>query len=86
MTRRRKLLAFGAGLMLLVLPGCEACNGGMFHESDKIAPQIIDKVEAICGPDRDGVRGGVENIMLMEAREDDGIVTCHDGTNHYFDA
>lgn len=61
--------------------GCEI-NG---LSSRQISHDILDNAERICGDSRAGARGGVDNIMLMDGREDDGIVTCHDGTNHYFD-
>ncbi len=71
--------------LVLALTGCEVFNGGLGNEGSKIAAPIIEHANEVCGKDRDGVRGGTENIMLMEARADDGILTCHDGTNHYFD-
>jgi hypothetical protein len=70
----------------LALGGCEACNGGITHSSRNISDQIIRAAEGICGASADSPHGGVKNIMLMESREDDGIVTCGDGTNTYFDA
>lgn len=82
----RRIITALTIIAALAVSGCESCNGGVFHESAKISDQILHKVERICGEDREHGRGGVENIMLMEDREDDGIVTCHDGTNHYFDA
>jgi hypothetical protein len=79
---RRSILAVIALVMVFAVSGCEY-NG---LSSQAVSGDILREVESICGVDRNGIRGGVENIMLMENREDDGIVTCHDGTNHYFDA
>lgn len=83
----RRLLA---ALLLVgvvgLLSGCEVANGGIENASSKIAKGILPVVEGICGRDDKERRGGVRNIMLMDGREDDGIVTCNDGTNHYFDA
>lgn len=81
---KRSVLMILAVLALLA-SGCEGFNGGLGGEGSKIAQPIIDHANKVCGKDRNGVRGGTENIMLMEKREDDGILTCHDGTNHYFD-
>lgn len=72
-----------AAAAVVAMAGCE-WNG---VSSSAISKDILRTVERICGENRDArPRGGVQNIMLMEGREDDGIVTCHDGTNHYFDA
>jgi len=68
-------------LVATLLSGCEI-NG---VTSKSISSDILDNANRICGPNRDSGRGGVENIMLLQDKEDDGIVTCHDGTNHYFD-
>ncbi len=66
------------------LSGCDAFNGA--RSSKSTARDILDAVEPICGPSRDSQpRGGVVSIMLMEGHDDDGIVTCFDGTNHHFD-
>lgn len=81
----KKLFAGSLAAIALVASGCEM-NGGITGSSENISKDLLEKVEEICGADRNGVRGGIENIMLMDKREDDGIVTCHDGTNHYFDA
>lgn len=84
----KKVYAAVAALVVAVtVSGCEACNGGLTNSSSNLAHQIIPEVEKICGHERDSApHGGVMNIMLMDGREDDGIVTCFDGTNHYFDA
>ncbi len=67
---------------LVTLGGIGECNG---FTTSKRAEDIQENVERICGKDRESPpHGGVENIMLMDGSEDDGIVTCHDGTNHYF--
>ncbi len=73
------------GLVCIAGVGLAGCESNGFTSST-ISKDILHKVNSICGPARDSQpRGGVVNIMLMEGREDDGIVTCHDGTNHYFD-
>lgn len=80
----RLVLGLGAIVLSTVaLAGCEV-NGA--RTSHSVAVDIVDKAEEICGANRREGRGGVENIMLMDGRTDDGIVTCHDGTNHPFDA
>jgi len=91
--RMKKLLAVaGAVAVTVTVAGCDGCNGGITHSGKKISEGIIKKVEGICGATPDTPRGGVMNIMLMEDREDDGIVTCRkvapgDKTvNYYFDA
>jgi hypothetical protein len=68
---------------VLALSGCEM-NGLTTRQK---ARDIQRTVERICGKDDKAElsRGGVRNIMLMDKSEDDGIVTCMDGTNHYFD-
>lgn len=81
----KKLFAGSLAAVALVATGCE-WNGGLTNSSEAISKDILERVSDICGEDRNGIRGGVDNIMLMDKREDDGIVTCHDGTNHYFDA
>lgn len=78
----RKLIILPFAVIALAFSGCEF-NG---LSSRQISRDILKTVNQICGYDREHGRGGVENIMLMEDRQDDGIVTCHDGTNHYFDA
>lgn len=79
---RNKAVTVALIAVALFLGGCE-WNG---LSSKQISKDIIENVERICGPSRDSLpRGGVQNIMLMDGREDDGIVTCDDGTNHYFD-
>ena len=62
--------------------GCEL-NG---LSSEQISKDILRESERVCGANADSPRGGIENIMLMEGREDDFIVTCADRTNHYVDA
>lgn len=70
----------------LFVAGCEF-NGLTTREK---ARDIQNNSEQICGapgkyPAAFDKHGGVENIMLMDGSEDDGIVTCADRTNHYFD-
>ncbi len=69
-----------AATLAVSLTGCEAFNGGLTNSSSVIAQPILREAERVCGP-----RGGTLNIMLMTDREDDGILTCADHTNHYFD-
>jgi hypothetical protein len=80
-SRNRVLAAVAVGASVLTVAGCEL-NG---VSSRQISGDILRSVEEICGDSREGSRGGVDNIMLMDGRQDDGIATCHDGTNHYFD-
>lgn len=82
---KRRFFVVGAVILATTVSGCEACNGGLGNKGSTIAAPIIRHANEVCGVDRNGVRGGTENIMLMSDREDDGILTCHDGTNHYFD-
>jgi hypothetical protein len=79
---RRAAILVAAGALGLGVAGCE-WNGVTTRSK---ASDIQTNVERICGPHRGAEpRGGVQNIMLMDKSEDDGIVTCDDGTNHYFD-
>lgn len=80
----RRLVCLIAAVALVALTGCESGNG--FQTAGGRSKSILRAVEPICGASRDsGPRHGVVNIMLMEGATDDGIVTCGDGTNHYFD-
>lgn len=84
---KKRLCVASLAAAALAVSGCEGCNGGITGSSKNISKDILKVTEQICGKDRNAMpRGGVDNIMLMDEREDDGIVTCHDGTNHYFDA
>lgn len=82
-----KFMAIGA-LALLPLASIGECNG---VTSNQVSGDIIRSVEQICGATPDSPRGGVMNIMLMDGRQDDGIVTCRKlgpgdkRLNHYFD-
>jgi hypothetical protein len=73
--------ALGATTML------GSCEGdASFRSGESVGRDIIRAAESICGENREGIHGGVINIMLMEGRQDDGVVTCFDGHNEPFDA
>jgi hypothetical protein len=75
-----------AGLIAFAALGSAGCEGGnAFKTAGGRAEAIKVAAEAICGDSADSPRKGVINIMLMEGAADDGIVTCGDGTNRYFD-
>lgn len=79
----KKLLLGLAVAGALVGAGCEADQ--TFGTAKGTAGHILKAAEAICGDNLDSGHQGITNIMLMEGSTDDGIVTCNDGFNSYFD-
>jgi hypothetical protein len=78
MTSRKWLLVALVPLTILV-SGCEGfqANQSWLHN---LGPRIQRNADKTCAE-----RGGTANIMLATDRQDDGIVTCQDGSNHLFD-
>lgn len=75
----RRLAAVSlAAAAALSLTGCEL-NSEM-EPSKNIAKRIIDHTDKVCVE-----RGGTANIAWMEGRIDDVVITCKDGTNHFYD-
>jgi hypothetical protein len=61
----------------IILSGCEFGNG--VRSSASVAHQIINEADTVCAD-----RGKTANIAWMEGRTDDVVITCQDGTNHYY--
>jgi hypothetical protein len=52
-----------------------------FDESTKTrADKINDQADQVCAE-----RDGTANIAWMEGRPADVVITCKDGTNHFYD-
>lgn len=74
--RKKMAIGFAALLTAGAVSGCEV-NG--LRSSASVGHQIIKAADRICAD-----RGKTANIAWMEKRTDDVVVTCKDGTNHYY--
>lgn len=70
-----KKLVVIAGIAALGLTGCEANES---RRSNAVGPQIARDADFVCAG-----HGKTASVTLIES--DDILVTCKDGTNHYYD-
>ena len=78
MRRRPISVLLALVLVGLAFGGCELDNGTRSARS--VADQVIAEADRVCVE-----RGGTANIGWLETRVDDVVITCQDGTNHFFD-
>lgn len=77
MTKNKLLLLPLALVMAIPLAGCEA--DGTQTTKDR-AHQVIRAADSVCAK-----RGKTASLLGMDSVSDDVIITCGDGSNHYYD-
>lgn len=72
---RRLAIAAGSIALALASTGCEM-NGA--RSARDVGEQIIREADRVCS-------GKTANIGWLEGRTDDVVITCMDGSNHFYD-